>query len=78
MTNVSPLPLNQMNHKALALLANGLAADFAEFVQSDDKVVEALQEAAERFVAEQVPFTNEEAQSELMFMLYEQLRLGTY
>ncbi len=43
MTNVSPLPLDQLNRKALALLANGLAADFAEFVQSDDAVVQALQ-----------------------------------
>jgi len=67
-----------LTNKALQLLAEGLKEEFAQSINEDDKFVELLMEKANQFVAEQIPFTDEEAAYDLGLLLFERLLLTTH
>ena len=84
MTNVTELPvasdqkLSDQNQKALKLLASGLAEDFVEYLETSEEFAELLHTKVIDFITETVPFTNEEAQYDLGFLLMDRVGLKGY
>ena len=81
MSNVIPMeskPLSDENRRALRILADGLKQDFVEYLETSEEFVELLHEKVIDFITEQVPFTNEEAQYDLGFLLMDQVGLRAY
>ena len=82
MTNVTELPvtkeLSDKNHRALRLLADGLTQDFVEYLETSDEFAELLHQKVIDFITETVPFTNEEAQYDLGFLLMDRVGLRGY
>ena len=70
--------LSDQNHKALRLLADGLTQDFVEYLETSEEFVELLHTKVIDFIAENVPFTNEEAQYDLGFLLMDRVGLRGY
>ena len=63
--------LPTLNHRdnAIRLLADGYAADFAEFVAGHDKVHELMAELATEFVGTNIPIVDEDAADDTAFEL---------
>jgi hypothetical protein len=82
MSNVTPIQeskgLTDQNHRALRLLADGLTQDFVEYLENSEEYVELLHTKVIDFIAEAVPFTNEEAQYDLGFLLMDRVGLKGY
>ena len=75
--SLSPTGLSSFNHRALHLLATGLADDFIEVLQSDEKVIEAFHDCVAQFISERIDFVNEEAAQELAFLLVDRVNMVT-
>ena len=74
MGEVQELPVrNQFQHKALELLASGFAQDFADYLSSDEQVLELIMEKVGTFINENIPFTDEEAEYDLAHLLMDKV-----
>ena len=70
--------LNDENRKVLRLLAEGLKEEFVEYLETSEEFVDLLHTKVIDFIEEKVPFTNEEAQYDLGFLLMDQVGLKAY
>ena len=74
MGEVQPLPTrNQFQHRALELLANGFAQDFADFLSEDERVIDLIHEKVNDFVDANIPFTDETAKFDLAMLLIDKV-----
>lgn len=68
------LTLTHLN--ALRHLQRGMQVTFTEDLRTNEELMETILKAAAQHVAEQVPFTNEEAATELAMMLAQNVTIG--
>ena len=61
--------LTPMNLSALRHLQRGMQVEFTENLRVNEELMDVILKAAAKHVAEQVPFTNQEAAEELTQML---------
>ena len=65
--------MNEMNHKAIKLLAAGFSGEFCDYLLSDEKVIDLLHEKVSDFIDERITFTNDQAKFDLAMLLLDKV-----
>ena len=62
--------------RAIDLLAEGFATEFAETVSADDRFHELIQDMADEFVSKNIPITDEDAHYDVAYALCMKVMAG--
>jgi hypothetical protein len=64
--------------KSLKLLRDGFKYELADFIYSDPRFTDLLQELTSEFVEDNIPVVDEDNQMDLALMLLETIKVTTY
>ena len=70
--------MNNQKERAIQLLADGFAGEFAETVASDDRFHELLMDMAIDFVNKEIPITDEDASYDVAYQLCNRVSTGKF
>ena len=65
-------------NKSIHLLRDGYKQDFASYVFESEEFAEVLMTLSSKFVEEHISLIDEDAQTELAFLMMESIKLGNY
>ena len=67
------MPRNHHQQKALELLAEGFKADFADFINSDQRYIDVMSELVNDFIEENIPLVDEQDKFDFSFLLMDKV-----